>query len=75
MDQIMVDVDDADVEVGEVATLLGDPARGEPGVGEWADVLDTIEYEVTCGLAARLPRVHHHGAPTGRHPETRQAVP
>jgi alanine racemase len=74
MDQIMVDVDDADVEVGEVATLLGDPARGEPGVGEWADVLDTIDYEVTCGLAARLPRVHHHGAPTGRHPETRQAV-
>jgi alanine racemase len=74
MDQMMVDVDDADVEVGQVATLLGDPARGEPGVGEWAQVLDTIDYEVTCGLAPRLPRVHHHGAPSGHRPQTRQAV-
>jgi alanine racemase len=72
MDQMMVDVDDADVEVGQVATLLGDPARGEPGAGEWAALLDTIDYEVTCGLSPRLPRVHHHGAPTGRHPHTRQ---
>jgi alanine racemase len=75
MDQLMVDVDDADVEVGQVATLLGDPARGEPGVGEWARVLDTIDYEVTCGLSPRLPRVHHHGAPAARPAQTRQAVP
>jgi alanine racemase len=61
MDQLMVDVGDMDVEVGEVATLLGDPAAGEPGVGEWAAVLDSIDYEVTCGLSPRLPRVHHHG--------------
>jgi alanine racemase len=74
MDQMMVDVEDADVEVGQVATLLGDPARGEPGVGEWAQVLDTIDYEVTCGLAPRLPRVHHHGAPADGRPQTRQAV-
>ncbi|HEU4397291.1 MAG TPA: alanine racemase [Actinomycetota bacterium] len=74
MDQVMLDVEDADVEVGEVATLLGDPARGEPGVGEWADVLGTIDYEVTCGLASRLPRVHHHGSPAGRRAETRQAA-
>ncbi|HEV8650417.1 MAG TPA: alanine racemase [Actinomycetes bacterium] len=61
MDQVMVDVGDAPVEVGEVATLLGDPARGEPGVREWSVALDTIDYEVTCGLSSRLPRVHHHG--------------
>ena len=66
MDQLMVDVGDAPVEVGEVATLLGDPARGEPGVREWSVALDTIDYEVTCGLSARLPRVHHHGDRTGR---------
>jgi alanine racemase len=75
MDQMMVDVDDADVEVGQVATVLGDPARGEPGAGEWARLLDTIEYEVTCGLSPRLPRVHHHGAPAARPAQTRQAVP
>jgi alanine racemase len=69
MDQLMVDVGDDQVEVGDLATLLGDPARGEPGVGEWAAILDTIDYEVTCGLSSRLPRVHHRGAsgsrPTG----------
>ena len=74
MDQMMVDVDDADVEVGQVATLLGDPARGEPGVGEWAEVLGTIDYEVTCGLAPRLPRVHHHGTPAPHRTDARQAV-
>jgi alanine racemase len=58
MDQIMVDAGAAGVQVGEVATLLGDPARGEPGVGEWTAALGTIDYEVTCGLSARLPRAH-----------------
>jgi alanine racemase len=62
MDQLMVDIGDAPIEVGDVATLLGDPARGEPGVGEWARVLDSIDYEVTCGLSPRLPRVHYHGS-------------
>jgi alanine racemase len=65
MDQVMVDVGDIDVEVGDVATLLGDPARGEPGVGEWAALLGTIDYEVTCGLSPRLPRVHHRGGRIG----------
>ena len=74
MDQMMVDVDDADVEVGQVATLLGDPAEGEPGVGEWAAALDTIDYEVTCGLSMRLPRVHRHGLPAGRQAGAHQAA-
>jgi alanine racemase len=62
MDQIMVDAgppdDGVPVAVGDVATLLGDPARGEPAVAEWTATLDTIDYEITCGLGARLPRVH-----------------
>jgi alanine racemase len=66
MDQLMVDIGDAPIKVGEVATLLGDPARGEPGVGEWARVLDSIDYEVTCGLSPRLPRVHYHGGQPDR---------
>ena len=71
MDQIMVDVGDAGlpgggdpgppVEVGATATLLGDPKAGEPGVAEWAELLDTIDYEIPCGLSARVPRVHYHG--------------
>jgi alanine racemase len=75
MDQVMVDVGDHDVEIGQVATLLGDPARGEPGVGEWAAVLGTIDYEVTCGLSPRLPRVHHRtGRPGSRRTAVREAV-
>jgi alanine racemase len=30
-------------------------------VAEWAAVLGTIDYEITCGLSARLPRVHRGG--------------
>jgi alanine racemase len=75
MDQVMVDVGETDVEVGQVATLLGDPARGEPGVGEWAAALDTIDYEITCGLSPRLPRVHHRAAEAGgRQGAAREAV-
>jgi alanine racemase len=59
MDQVMVDAGSMDIEVGQVATLLGDPANGEPGVGEWSAALGTIDYEITCGLSPRLPRVHH----------------
>ena len=75
MDQVMVDVGEMDVEVGQVATLLGDPARGEPGVAEWAAALDTIEYEITCGLSPRLPRVHHHaGRAAGPRGKVEEAV-
>ena len=74
MDQMMVDVEDADVEVGEVATLLGDPAEGEPGVGVWAAALGTIDYEITCGLSPRLPRVHHHAGRSARPRAARQAA-
>jgi alanine racemase len=74
MDQVMVDVGEVDVEVGQVATLLGDPAKGEPGVAEWAAALDTIDYEITCGLSPRLPRVHHRGRPAGRPPKVEEAV-
>jgi alanine racemase len=75
MDQVMVDVGEADVDIGQVATLLGDPAKGEPGVGEWAAALDTIEYEITCGLSPRLPRVHHRaGRPAARPAPVQEAV-
>jgi alanine racemase len=75
MDQVMVDVGEMDVEVGQVATLLGDPARGEPGVAEWAATLETIEYEITCGLSPRLPRVHHHaGRVAGPRGKVEEAV-
>ena len=55
MDNITVELD-APVEVGEEAVLIG--TRGDQTilVEEIAARLRTINYEVTCGLSARVPR-------------------
>jgi alanine racemase len=62
MDNLTVDLDgalDAHALRGEEAVLIG--ARGEQRITaeELARRMDTINYEVTCGLTARVPRVHH----------------
>jgi alanine racemase len=59
MDNITVDLGpDPDVEVGAPAVLIG--AQGDERVlaEEWARRLDTINYEVTCAISGRVPRVH-----------------
>lgn len=69
MDQLMVDVGDLDVEVGEEVVLIGsqvdpdDPEgrRGPPesiSADEWAARIDTISYEVVCGIGPRVPRFY-----------------
>jgi alanine racemase len=59
MDMIMVDVTDlAPVQVGEIATLIGQ--QGEESI--WADEvaawINTIPYEILCGIGSRVPRLH-----------------
>ncbi|MEI8051691.1 MAG: alanine racemase [Actinomycetes bacterium] len=56
MDQIVVDVGDAPVSVGDEVVLLG--AQGDERISatEWADHLGTIVYEVLCGIGPRMPR-------------------
>jgi len=46
------------VEAGAEAVLIG--ARGDQRIlcEEVARRLDTINYEVTCGISARVPRQH-----------------
>jgi alanine racemase len=44
---------------GEPATLIGIDAEQRITAEEVARRLDTINYEVTCGLTARVARVHH----------------
>ena len=56
MDQIVVDVGDADVGVGDEAVLLGRQGDGEITADEWASALDTISYEVVCEIGPRVPR-------------------
>lgn len=57
MDQLVVDVGpDSDVTIGDEAVLLG--AQGEERItpDEWAQRLDTISYEIVCGIGPRVER-------------------
>jgi alanine racemase len=56
MDQIMVDVGDADVGVGDEVVLLGRQGEAEIGADDWARALGTVSYEIVCGIGPRVPR-------------------
>ncbi len=56
MDQIVVDVGDADVGVGDEVVLLGAQDGVAVTADDWARVLGTISYEVVCGIGPRVPR-------------------
>lgn len=57
MDQLMVDVGDLAVEIGDEAVLIGEQHGERILATDWADALDTIGYEIVCGISARVPRV------------------
>jgi alanine racemase len=57
MDNITVDLGaETAVQCYDEAVLIGDGVLAE----EWARRLDTINYEVTCGLTQRVERRYHH---------------
>lgn len=56
MDQIMVDCGDDEVSPGDDVVLIGRQGDEEITASEWAVRLDTIAYEITCGIGARVPR-------------------
>ena len=56
MDQLMVDVGALSVEVGDEAVLIGSQGAHRITAADWAARLDTIAYEVVCGLSTRLER-------------------
>ena len=57
MDQLLVDVGDAPVAVGDRAVLWGDPATGAPSAEDWARAAGTIGYEIVTRVGPRVPRV------------------
>ena len=58
MDLCMVDVTDvAGAALGDEVVLLGRQGTQEVGAVELAAWLETIPYEVLCGVGARVPRV------------------
>lgn len=60
MDQCMVDVTDikGDVEPGEEVVLIGSEGGDKISVEEIAKLAGTINYEITCGISKRVPRVY-----------------
>ncbi len=58
MDQMMFDITDCNVQEGDVITLIGEDGNEVISMDEWAKILNTIHYELTCALRVRLPRVY-----------------
>ncbi|MGI8493469.1 MAG: alanine racemase [Acidimicrobiales bacterium] len=56
MDQILVDCGDDSVEIGEEVVLIGAQGDDRLSAWDWARRVDTIAYEVVCGLGPRIPR-------------------
>jgi alanine racemase len=58
MDQLMVDCgDDEDVHVRDEVVLFGRQGAATITAWDWAERLDTIAYEIVCGISIqRVPR-------------------
>ncbi|EOM78624.1 alanine racemase [Rhodococcus rhodnii] len=58
MDQFVVDLGENEdgVEEGDDAYVFGNGDHGEPSAQAWADALDTITYEIVCGIKGRTTR-------------------
>ena len=59
MDNITVDLGSEPPERGAEAILIGAQGSERVPAEEWARRLGTINYEITCGISARVPREYH----------------
>ncbi|HEX2283891.1 MAG TPA: alanine racemase [Mycobacterium sp.] len=59
MDQFVVDLGpDSDVAEGDDAILFGPGTHGEPTAQDWAELLDTINYEIVTSPRGRVTRTY-----------------
>jgi len=58
MDQIMVDVGDLSVKIGDEVVLIGSQGKFKITAEELALLCGTIPYEIVCGLGNRIPRLY-----------------
>ena len=54
MDQMMFDITGVEANIGDIISLIDEKNT----VDNWANILGTINYELTCRLKVRLPRVY-----------------
>ena len=58
MDQMMFDISNVKANEGDVITLIGNDGKESISINDWANILGTINYELTCRLKVRLSRVY-----------------
>jgi len=58
MDQLVVDLDGAEVAAGADAVLFGPGVHGEPTAQDWAQACGTISYEIVTRIGGRMTRRH-----------------
>lgn len=60
MDQMMVDVTDIpDVQEEDIVTLIGSDGEETVTADEMAELVGTINYEITCGISKRVARIYY----------------
>ena len=58
MDRIMFDVKNDNIKIGDKIILIGKSKNLEINARSWCKTLDTIPYEITCGIGKRVPRIY-----------------
>jgi alanine racemase len=56
MDQLMVDIGEDDVKIGDRVVLIGNDRGNTITANHLADMIDTIPYEITTSILQRIPR-------------------
>jgi alanine racemase len=57
MDQFMIRLP-KEAKLGDKVTLIGTQGKDTIEMDEWADKLNTINYEIACMLSSRVPRIY-----------------
>jgi len=60
MDRIMFDVNNDNIKIGDKIILIGKSRNVEITATDWCEVLDTIPYEITCGIGKRVQRLYKY---------------
>jgi alanine racemase len=59
MDMIAIDITNLpDAQIGDGVIILGSSAHCSLYAADWAEQLETIPYEILCGIAPRIPRMY-----------------
>ncbi|MGI8425396.1 MAG: alanine racemase [Actinomycetota bacterium] len=58
MDHFLVDTGTDEMAIGDEVVILGSQGKEQISAQEIADNLETIPYEIVCGISSRVPRIY-----------------